>query len=65
MAGYVTIFDVEKIGTIASDSRPAGGGARFVMTAQGINYTIVNRELLYEDGRHTALPGSGRELSLC
>jgi hypothetical protein len=27
------------------------------MTAQGINYTIVNGELLYEDGRHTALPG--------
>jgi len=35
----------------------AGGGARFVMTAQAINYPIVNREALYEDGKHTrALP---------
>jgi hypothetical protein len=36
----------------------AGGGARFVVTAQAINYPIVNREALYEDGKHTrALPG--------
>jgi len=26
------------------------------MTAQGINYTIVNGEMLYEDGKHTAVP---------
>jgi N-acyl-D-aspartate/D-glutamate deacylase len=35
-----------------------GGGRRLVMPAEGIEYTIVNGQVLYEHGRHTgAMPG--------
>ena len=35
-----------------------GGGRRLVMTAQGIEYTIVNGKVLYEHRNHTGdLPG--------
>ena len=35
-----------------------GGGRRLVMPAQGVEYTIVNGTVLYEQGQHTgALPG--------
>ncbi len=61
MAGDVVIFDYDTIDTKMRQHQIRdlpGGGARFVMTAQGINYTIVNGEVLYEDGKHTgALPG--------
>ena len=61
MAGDVTVFDFDQIDTKMRQHQIRdlpGGGARFVMTAQGINYTIVNGEVLYEDGKHTgALPG--------
>ena len=34
------------------------GGRRMVMQARGMQYTIVNGEVLFEDGEHSgALPG--------
>ena len=34
------------------------GGRRMVMQARGMQYTIVNGEVLYEEQKHTgALPG--------
>jgi N-acyl-D-amino-acid deacylase len=61
LAADVTIFDFDKIDTKMRQHQIRdlpGGGARFVMTAQGINYTVVNGEVLYEDAKHTgALPG--------
>ncbi len=36
-----------------------GGGKRLVMPSQGIEYTIVNGQLLYEHGKHSgAMPGT-------
>ena len=61
MAGDVVIFDYDTIDTKMRQHQIRdlpGGGARFVMTAQGINYTIVNGEVIYVDGKATgALPG--------
>jgi N-acyl-D-amino-acid deacylase len=61
MAGDVVIFDFDQIDTKMRQHQIKdlpGGGARFVMTAQGINYTIVNGEVVYVDGKPTgALPG--------
>ena len=61
MAADVVIFDFDQIDTKMRQHQIRdlpGGGARFVMTAQGINYTIVNGEVIYVDGNATgALPG--------
>jgi N-acyl-D-aspartate/D-glutamate deacylase len=61
MAADVVIFDFDKIDTKMRQHQIRdlpGGGARFVMTAQGINYSIVNGEVIYVDGDPTgALPG--------
>ncbi len=61
MAADVVIFDFDQINTRMRQHQIRdlpGGGARFVMTAQGINYTIVNGEVIYVDGQPTgALPG--------
>jgi N-acyl-D-aspartate/D-glutamate deacylase len=61
MAADITIFDFNRIG---SPERPEirhdfpGGGRRLVTRADGIEYTIVNGTVLYENGQHTgALPG--------
>jgi N-acyl-D-aspartate/D-glutamate deacylase len=61
LAADITIFDLN---TIGSPERPEirhdlpGGGRRLVTQAEGIKYTIVNGQVLYEDRRHTgALPG--------
>src|SRR5271155_813081 len=61
LAADITIFDFDRIG---SPERPEvrydfpGGGRRLVTQAEGIEYTIVNGKVLYENGRHTgALPG--------
>jgi N-acyl-D-aspartate/D-glutamate deacylase len=61
LAADITIFDLE---TIGSPERPEirhdlpGGGRRLVTQAEGINYTIVNGQVLYEGRRHTGvLPG--------
>jgi N-acyl-D-amino-acid deacylase len=60
-AADLTIFDYNTIGSAARqqmrDDLP-GGGKRLVTAAHGVEYTIVNGELLYEHQRHTgALPG--------
>jgi N-acyl-D-amino-acid deacylase len=60
-AADVVIFDYN---TVDSARRAEmrndlpGGGRRLVMTAQGIEYTIVNGKVLYEQGKPTGdLPG--------
>lgn len=57
----VTIFDERTVGSAKrarmQEDLP-GGGRRLVMPAEGIEYTVVNGEVLYEHGRHSgALPG--------
>ena len=57
----VTIFDERKIGS-AKRARMQndlpGGGRRLVMPAEGVEYTIVNGDVLYEHGHHSGyLPG--------
>jgi len=61
LAADITIFDLN---TISSPERPEirhdlpGGGRRLVTQADGIQYTIVNGQVLYEGHRHTGvLPG--------
>ena len=61
LAADLTIFDLH---TVGSPERPEirhdlpGGGRRLVTQAEGIKYTIVNGQVLYEDRHHTgALPG--------
>jgi len=61
MAADITILDYN---TVDSAKRAEmrndlpGGGRRLVMTAQGIEYTVVNGKVLYEHGRHIGdLPG--------
>jgi N-acyl-D-aspartate/D-glutamate deacylase len=61
MAADIAIFDEN---TIGSGRRPEmrydlpGGGRRLVMPAQGVQYTIVNGEVLYAEQQHTgAMPG--------
>ena len=62
LAADVAIFDPAKVGSARRaqmrDDLP-GGGRRLVMPSQGIEYTIVNGQLLYEHGKHSgALPGT-------
>jgi N-acyl-D-aspartate/D-glutamate deacylase len=61
MAADVAIFDYNSVG---SGKRPEmrydlpGGGRRLVMPAHGVQYTIVNGQVLYADQKHSgALPG--------
>ncbi|MBM4256587.1 MAG: amidohydrolase family protein [Deltaproteobacteria bacterium] len=61
LAADLAIFDLT---TISSPERPGirhdlpGGGRRLVTQAEGIAYTIVNGQVLYEGHRHTGiLPG--------
>ena len=60
MAADITIFDPETVGPLPSSvvyDFPAGGW-RVGEMAEGIRWTIVNGEVLLEDGKHTgALPG--------
>ena len=60
MAADITVFDPETVGPLPEDTVydfPAGGW-RIRELAQGIKTTIVNGEVLIEDGKHTgALPG--------
>ena len=62
LAADFAIFDLARIG---SDKRGEmrhdlpGNGRRLVVTARGVEYTIVNGTVLYEHGQHRgALPGS-------
>jgi N-acyl-D-amino-acid deacylase len=57
----IAIFDERKIGS-AKRARMQndlpGGGRRLVMPAEGVEYTIVNGDILYEHGHHSGyLPG--------
>ena len=61
MAADVAIFDYN---TVGSGKRPQmrydlpGGGRRLVMPAHGVQYTIVNGEVLYAEQQYSgALPG--------
>jgi N-acyl-D-aspartate/D-glutamate deacylase len=61
-AADVVIFDFNTVGSCAEhpESRRdlPGGGRRLVVPAQGVSYTIVNGEILYENQQHTgAYPG--------
>ena len=60
MAADITIFDPETVRSLPEHvvhDFPAGGW-RISELAEGINCTIVNGEVLIEDGKHTgALPG--------
>jgi N-acyl-D-aspartate/D-glutamate deacylase len=57
----IAIFDERRVGS-AKRARMQndlpGGGRRLVMPAEGIEYTIVNGDVLYEHGSHSGyLPG--------
>ena len=60
MVADITVFDPDTVQPLPEDvvhDFPAGGW-RIRELAQGIHYTIVNGQVLLEDGRHTgALPG--------
>jgi N-acyl-D-aspartate/D-glutamate deacylase len=57
----IAIFDYNTIGSTGRSqwlSDLPGGGRRLVIPAQGVEYTIVNGQVLLEHGRHTgAMPG--------
>jgi N-acyl-D-aspartate/D-glutamate deacylase len=61
MAADVAIFDYNTIGSgKRAEMRQdlPGGGRRLVMPAKGVCYTLVNGQVLLENGTHTgALPG--------
>jgi N-acyl-D-amino-acid deacylase len=60
LAADITIFDYERVmpGAAVMLSDLPGGGRRIVQEAQGIQYTIVNGKVVYENGKHTgAMPG--------
>jgi N-acyl-D-amino-acid deacylase len=61
LAADITIFDPDNVGS-AKRARMQydlpGGGRRLVMPAEGIEYTIVNGQALYEHGRpNDVMPG--------
>jgi N-acyl-D-aspartate/D-glutamate deacylase len=60
MVADITIFDADTVSPLPEDvvkDFPAGGW-RIRELATGINYTIVNGQVLIENGKHTgALPG--------
>lgn len=62
MAGDFAIFDYNTINSAPRQQAVRdlpGGGLRFVTAAHGIEYTIVNGEVLFEHQQHTgALPGT-------
>ena len=68
MAADITIFDADTVKPLPEDvvhDFPAGGW-RIRELAEGIHYTIVNGQVLIEDGRHTgALPGRVLRNALC
>jgi N-acyl-D-amino-acid deacylase len=68
LAADITIFDPETINLLPEDvvhDYPAGGW-RMRELATGVHCTIVNGQVLIEDGRHTgALPGHVLRNTLC
>jgi N-acyl-D-amino-acid deacylase len=61
MAADVAIFDYNTVGSARRGEMRSdlpGGGRRLVMPASGIEYTVVNGEVLYEHGKVSdGLPG--------
>ena len=61
MAADFTIFDYNTINSAPRQHAVRdlpGGGLRFVTAAHGLEYTIVNGEVLFEQQKHTGtLPG--------
>ncbi len=61
MAADVAIFDYNTVGSARRGEMRndlPGGGRRLVMPARGIEYTVVNGEVLYEHGKVSGgLPG--------
>ncbi len=60
MAADITVFDPETVRPLPEEKAEdfPGGGWRMKELAEGIRCTVVNGEVLIEDGRHTgALPG--------
>jgi N-acyl-D-amino-acid deacylase len=57
----IAIFDYNTIGSTGRSQWLGdlpGGGRRLVIPAQGVEYTIVNGEVLFEHGKHSgAMPG--------
>jgi N-acyl-D-aspartate/D-glutamate deacylase len=68
MAADITVFDADTVKPLPEDvvhDFPAGGW-RIRELAEGIHYTIVNGQVLLEDGRHTGtLPGRVLRNALC
>jgi len=65
----LAIFDYNTVGS-AKRARMQhdlpGGGKRLVMPAEGIEYTIVNGQLLYEHGKHAGpMPGQVLRSGAC
>ncbi len=62
LAADVAIFDPNTVGSARRAQMRndlPGGGKRLVMPSQGIEYTVVNGQLLYERGKHSgAMPGT-------
>jgi N-acyl-D-amino-acid deacylase len=60
-AADITIFDFDNVGCAKRpESRHdlPGGGLRLVTTSRGVEYTIVNGDILYEHGQHKGtMPG--------
>jgi len=61
LAADFALFDLTTVGSKKRGEMRSdlpGGGKRLVMPAQGVQYTVVNGAVLYEEGKHTgALPG--------
>ncbi|MEW6301663.1 MAG: amidohydrolase family protein, partial [Thermodesulfobacteriota bacterium] len=61
MAADLVIFDLHTVGSKKRGEMRTdlpGGGRRLVMPARGVEYTVVNGQVLYAHGQHTgALPG--------
>lgn len=60
LAADITIFNYDHVapGPFVVLSDLPGGGHRLVQEARGIHYTIVNGEVVYENGKHSgAMPG--------
>lgn len=61
LAADFAIFDLKTVGSKKRGEMRndlPGGGRRLVMPAQGVEYTVVNGAVLYEQGKHSgALPG--------
>src|ERR1043166_10078691 len=60
-AADIAIFDPDRIGSASRGERRfdlPGGAKRMVMPSRGVEYTIVNGQIVYADGRATgATPG--------